>query len=60
MNDEDDFKSCNGNVELEQSDKKQTDADKLQAILNRSWHNDPFKSTKLLKIRTDGDPLAKA
>ena len=42
MNDEDDFKSCNGNVELEQSDKKLSDATKLNAILDRSWHNDPF------------------
>ena len=60
MNDEDDLKSCNGNVKLEQSDRKQTDATKLNAILDRSWHNDPFKSSKLLKPRTDGDPLAKA
>ncbi len=60
MNDEDDFKSCNGNVELEQSDKKQADVAKLNAIFDRSWHNDPFKSAKLLKPRTDGDPLAKA
>ncbi len=59
-NDEDDFKSCNGNVELEQNDKNQTNAAKLSAILDRSWHNDPFKSSKLLKLRTDGDPLVKA